>query len=200
MTNLIENLRRVAFDLNELGVGWAVVGGLAVAVHAEPRFTRDIDVVVATRSNEDAEKLVFRLHAKQYSIRTLLEHKATGRLSTIRLIPPGSQYGLLVDLLFASSGIEDLIVEHAEFQEVIPGLVLPVARAGHLAAMKALAFDPESRPQDFADLKAVLERASQEEIDLAFEAASEITSRGFNRGKDLGSILGRALKLSGFPQ
>ncbi len=196
MTDLVRNLERIAQDLDELGASWAVVGGLAVAVHGEPRFTRDIDVAVATASEEHSDQLVFKLHAKRYSIQTVLEHQTTGRLSTIRLIPPGSEHGLLVDLLFASSGIEDLITSMAIPYELVPGLTLPVARAGHLAAMKALAYDPDSRPQDLADLRAILARATAQDIALAFEAAQEITERGFNRNKDLEAVLQNALRQS----
>lgn len=197
MTGLVQNLKQVAQDLDELGVAWAVVGGLAVAVHAEPRFTRDIDVAVATDSDGDADEVVFQLQSKRYSIQTVLEHTTKGRLSTIRLVPPAAQHGLLVDLLFASSGIEDLIARMARPYELVPGLTLPVARAGHLAAMKALAYDPETRPQDLADLRAILASADDDDVALAFDAAAEITKRGFNRDKDIDAILRSAVKAYG---
>ena len=40
--------------LSELGADWAVLGGLAVAARTEPRFTRDIDLAVAVRNDEEA--------------------------------------------------------------------------------------------------------------------------------------------------
>ena len=40
-------LRQAAADLNAIGARWAVIGGLAVAFRAEPRFTKDVDVAVA---------------------------------------------------------------------------------------------------------------------------------------------------------
>jgi len=39
-------LRRIAVDLDARGRHWALVGGLAVSARAEPRTTRDVDVVV----------------------------------------------------------------------------------------------------------------------------------------------------------
>jgi len=162
-------------------------------VHAEPRFTRDVDVVVACGSEEDVDRVIFALHAMCYSVRTVLEHTPTGRLSTVRLVPPGSVPSLLVDLLFASSGIEDVITAGAEMHELVPGLKLPVARAGHLAAMKALAFDPETRPQDLSDLRAILERCDQSEFAVALDAAKLITERGFHRDKCLEDLLRRAM-------
>jgi len=37
MNRLAENLLRISADLGDLGVLWAVVGGLAVSVWGEPR-------------------------------------------------------------------------------------------------------------------------------------------------------------------
>ncbi|HEY3604485.1 MAG TPA: hypothetical protein VGL04_07415 [Sporichthyaceae bacterium] len=44
----------------------------------------------------------------------------------------------MTDLLFASSGIEDVVVAEAVTTTVLPGLVVPVARPGHLVALKLL--------------------------------------------------------------
>ena len=44
-------LRQVARDLERAGCRWALLGGLAVSVRAEPRFTRDIDLAVAVESD-----------------------------------------------------------------------------------------------------------------------------------------------------
>lgn len=57
-------LRRASDDLDALNAAWALVGGLALAARVEPRFTRDVDVVVAVRSDDDAETLVFDLSAR----------------------------------------------------------------------------------------------------------------------------------------
>lgn len=48
-------LRRLDGDLDRVGVRWALIGGLAVSVRAEPRFTRDVDVAVAIDSDVEAE-------------------------------------------------------------------------------------------------------------------------------------------------
>lgn len=46
--NAVEStLRRVAKDLTGLRQRWALVGGFAVSARSEPRFTRDVDIVVA---------------------------------------------------------------------------------------------------------------------------------------------------------
>jgi predicted nucleotidyltransferase len=97
--------------------------------------------------------------------------------------------GIVVDLLFASSGIEPEIVEAAETIEISPGLKLPVATTGHLIALKLLARDDDSRPQDLADLRALLAVATADDMADAGAAIQLITQRGFNRGRNLTAML-----------
>lgn len=59
----------------------------------------------------------------------------------------------MLDVLFASSGIESEVVGSAELLEVLPGLTVPVARIGHLIALKVLSRDDRDRHQDIADLR-----------------------------------------------
>ncbi len=40
-------LKRIARELDREGVPYMIIGGQAVLVHGEPRFTRDIDITVA---------------------------------------------------------------------------------------------------------------------------------------------------------
>lgn len=114
--NPLENaLRRIAEDLRKLDKSWALVGGLAVGARAEPRTTRDVDLAIAVADDQEAESLVFRLQSLGYAVLVVLEQDATGRLATVRLRPPSEpEGGVLVDLLFASSGIEPEITRAAE--------------------------------------------------------------------------------------
>jgi hypothetical protein len=57
MTELETFLGRVAKRLDTLGVRWAVIGGIVVSSHSEPRFTRDIDVAVSVKNDDEAEKI-----------------------------------------------------------------------------------------------------------------------------------------------
>lgn len=100
-------LATVAADLDALGVSWAVVGGLAVSARAEPRLTRDVDIAVAVRDDAQAELLTRALMNLGYQVLAHLELTATSRLATVRFLPPSSDPNrVVVDLLFASSGIE----------------------------------------------------------------------------------------------
>jgi len=150
--NILEAaLRRIATDLERHGRRWALVGGFAVSARAEPRFTRDIDAAVVVDDDADGEHLVRLLLADRYRVLASVEQDETGRLATVRLSSPLSGGDVVVDLLFASSGIEPEIVAAAETTEVVPGLRLPIATTGHLIALKLLARDDLERPQDLAD-------------------------------------------------
>jgi predicted nucleotidyltransferase len=179
-------LGRISADLKRLGYAHALVGGLAVAVRTEPRFTRDADLAVSVTDDRDAEALVRELQSIGYHVAALVEQEATRRLATVRLIPPGErERGVVVDLLFASSGVEREIVADAEIVEVMSGLSVPVARAGHLIALKILARDDERRPQDHVDLVALRATADATAWDLARSSLVLVTERGFDRGRDL---------------
>jgi len=192
MSHLGDVLARALADFSELGSHAALVGGLAVSARAEPRFTRDVDLAVYVRSDHDAEQLVRALLERGYGVLAQVEHAATGRLATVRLAPPGEgALGVVVDLLFASSGIEPELVAAAETLEVMPGLTVPVARLAHLLAMKILSYDDATRPQDRIDLVALLEEASPADLSDAQQALALITERGFDRGRDLQEELRR---------
>ena len=146
MNPLWASLRRIVADLSAAQVHFALVGGLAAGSRTEPRFTRDVDLAVAVDNDESAETLVRRLLADRYRATSVVEQEATGRLSTVRLVPPVDA-GAVIDLLFASCGIEPEIVAAAERTALAPGLAVSVARTGHLIAMKLLSESPQ-RPQD----------------------------------------------------
>lgn len=184
MNPLALAIGRSIADLRDCGAAYALVGGLAVSARAEPRMTRDLDLVVAVTSDREAEALVKALAIRGYTVRALVEQEARARLATVRLTH-GPTNADIVDLLFASSGIEPEIVEAAESMEIIPGLFVPVARIGHLLALKLLARDDRRRPQDADDLHALLAVATPEDLEVCAHALALITERGYDRGRDL---------------
>ena len=79
---LLAGLAEVAATLSRSGRRFALVGGIAVAVRGEPRFTRDVDLAIATDSDADVESLVFALRREGYDVIALVEHEARNRLET----------------------------------------------------------------------------------------------------------------------
>lgn len=194
MIDLHEALIRLEADLAELDLRWALIGGLAVSARAEPRTTRDLDVAVAVANDREAEKVIVALRDRGYRVDTVLEQETTGRLATVRLLAPGQPYeGILVDLLFASSGLEEEIVATADALEILEGLFVPVATVGHLLALKVLAY----RPKDLPDIEALLSYATDGDLKAARESLESLTRRGFARKQDLLARFAEALATLG---
>jgi hypothetical protein len=190
MTAVEAALRLIVADLARGRHPFALVGGFAASARTEPRFTRVVDLVVAVSDDMAAEQVVRDLVARRYVLVATVEHDRTERLATARLtspVAPGNE--LVVDLLFASSGMEPEIVARAEPLDVLEGSVVPVARLGDLLALKLLSRDDDTRPQDAVDLKALRNAATPDDLALAYETAEHITTRGYARGRDLPAAL-----------
>ena len=185
MSALEAALRQISIDLTDAGVRFALIGGLAVSVRTEPRFTRDADLAVALPSDVEAEALIRTLQTSGYGIEAIIEQAAVGRLATARLIRFSQPQPPVIDLLFALSGIEPEIVAESERMELLPNLTLGVARTGHLIALKIRSRDDLTRPQDLVDLRALGRVASATELARTRHSLMLITNRGYDRGRNL---------------
>src|SRR5688572_269042 len=102
MSRLRRVLEEVLSDLSSVGARYALVGGLAVSARAEPRTTRDVDLVVSVADDAEAEQVVHELVKRRYEVVSTVEQTAVRRLATVRLRPSGvGRTRVLVDLLFA---------------------------------------------------------------------------------------------------
>lgn len=183
--SLLSAASQVLSVLRHENVKGCIVGGLAVSVRCDPRFTRDVDIAVVVDTDEQAEALVHALTSHRLRLDGLVEQEAVGRLAMARL---STEDGLSVDLLIASSGIEAEVVASAETLEVVRGVLLPVARTGHLIALKLLSVAP-GRETDAADLRNLAAVATDDDWNLASEAVTQIQERGFGRGRQLDAEL-----------
>ena len=182
MTRLEAILVRIARDLEQLEVRWALIGALAMAARGQARMTSDVDIAISVKPDSDVEFLVKTLFGRGYQQLAVLERKTAKLLRGVRLISPGyTSEGGIVDLLSAVCGIELEITQAAEKLEVLPGVTVPVATTGHLLAMKVLAW----RGQDQMDVGLLLDAATVTDINQAFEALDLISRRGFSGGSDL---------------
>jgi hypothetical protein len=181
VSKLEQTLAAAALHLRGAGRRFALVGGLAVSVRAEVRFTRDVDLAVAVHDDADAESLVYSLKSEGYTAIASVEHEARGRLATIRL---RSAEGVKVDLLFASSGIEHETVERASMV-VLPSVgAIPIARAEELLALKVLSMT-EERLQDRIDARNLLRTNEKLDLEHVRDNLRLIAERGYSRGQDL---------------
>lgn len=123
------------------------------------------------------------LQRRGWRVVAAVEQESARRLATVRLAPAGEDvHGAVVDLLFASSGIEPEIVAAAEPVEIVSGLTVPLARLGHLIALKVLARDDRTRPHDRVDIAALLARADAATLDEARESLASSRAADFTEG------------------
>lgn len=145
--NLFDELIGLTAALDEAGVEYALVGGLAVAVWGAPRATRDIDLLVRPEAVGDA-----------------LDAAATRGLD-IRAPPMTFRDGMRLERVSRAEGTELLTVDFILVDENLESAWrsrerlkagaadLCVISREALIAMKALA----ARPQDIADIERLKE-------------------------------------------
>lgn len=189
-TQLEAELRLATENLTRLRARFALVGGLAVSIRGEVRFTRDIDLAVVCTNDTETERLAADFAAAGYEIAALVEHDDRHRLSTVRL---RSRSKIFVDLLAASSGIEPEIVASATSVELPHVGELAVATAEDLLATKVLAMS-DARPQDGIDARGLI--LANAALDLAQTRArlTLIRQRAFHRDEDLDAKLDGILR------
>jgi hypothetical protein len=188
-------IQAICVELSARGRQFALVGGLAVSVRSEIRFTRDVDIAVCVLDDADAEALVHQLLGVGYKPVASVEHEARQRLSTVRFLSP---QGVKVDLLFASSGIEAEIVARASLVDMGGAGTVPVANAEELLAMKILSMT-DRRLQDRLDAMRLLQFVPNLDLSVVREHLSRITQRGFERDQDLEAKLASVLESTNRP-
>lgn len=107
MLDLYEELRTLVSRLSESQIDYALCGGLAMAVHGQPRATVDIDLVVLAASLDRikalARQLGFALEAGplRFSGGAVEIHRPTKP-------DPGSEDFLTLDLLLVTPPLEEV--------------------------------------------------------------------------------------------
>jgi hypothetical protein len=146
--DLIEELRRLVDALEGAGVEFAVCGGLAVAIHAHPRATLDVDLLVPRVGLEPAKDAARSVGYRIDGAPMLL---SDGRVEMHRLSKPDPATGdlLSLDLLAVTSALAG-VWESRERVAWQHGSIPVVSRAG-LVAMKRL----RGSGQDLDDIRAL---------------------------------------------
>lgn len=145
MIDLAEELRRVTQALNAANVRYALVGGLAVAVHGHARATRDIDLAVAAAELRVAVEALTQLGYRSHSGNVQF---AGGKVEMRRLNRFDAGDFVVVDLLVPMDESLKVVLAERLFDE---GFQLWIASREGLRTMKRL----RSSPQDLADIAAL---------------------------------------------
>ena len=137
---------QILSDLNEVGVRYVLIGGIALIRHGVVRMTRDIDVVVEP-GNDNMERiraLIVGWGAKRPDGSSIpAETIATGR--SIHLATPHGHLDLLAEQASPLTFAE--LITRADVRRV-DGVEAPICSLGDLVALKRIA----GRERDLADL------------------------------------------------
>lgn len=153
---LEEVLRDLRTALEELDVGWFLLGALAAQVHGAVRSTSDVDVSVRLGACS-TQSLLEGVRARGFS--PLFEDAQF--IEATRVVPVRHSNGILVDVTLAGPGLEDLFLARA-LPATVASVEVPVATAEDLLIMKSLA----GREKDRADCIMLL-RAGGGRLDLS---------------------------------
>lgn len=146
--DLYDEVGRVAAALREGGIDYALVGGVALAIHGAPRATKDIDLLIVPSDRDRAlqalEKTGFRFPA------ILMKFKKSG-IRVQRVTKVDGEEHMMLDLLLADPPLEEIWTTRTTV-ETERGPLRVVSREA-LARMKAMS----GRPHDLADLERLQE-------------------------------------------
>jgi hypothetical protein len=143
-----KSIRLLVSTLRSIGLEFALVGGVAVAMVATPRFTADIDAVILDVDHR-LEWLVTTLTDAGYKPRTSdpIEFARRTRVLTMR-----DPTGVGIDLMLGLLPFDEELVRQALMLNLADSTVVPVATPEHLMVMKAIAW----RPQDQQDIRELI--------------------------------------------
>ena len=139
------------------GAPFCFIGGLALLRWAEPRLTRDVDLVVVTGFGCEAPVVDLLLEALPARVP---DPRALASRARVVLLRTGGGVG--VDVSLGALPFEERAAARATDWEVEPGTRLRTCTAEDLVVLKVFA----GRPQDWVDVTSVLDRQG-DDLDVA---------------------------------
>lgn len=164
---LIEALRKVVATLDQLGVPYALIGGLALATRGVVRATKDVDLLVDWNLR-GADALVQSFNQNNFPA-TFRRGPADDPVpGLIRVAISAAEGPVRCDLLFASAAWQADAVRNAAPVD-LQGFVVRVAQAGDLFVLKLHA----GGPMDLFDAAHLYELQTEGERALWKERATQ---------------------------
>ena len=153
MLDLYEELRSVIAALDQNEIDYALCGGIALAIYDRPRATVDIDLLIAADSLDEVVEVA---KALEYKVRGLDLTFANDTIEIRRVSKIDQETGfvLSLDLLLVTPKIQQ--IWDSRVRANWEGGKLSVVSREGLIALKKLS----GRPQDLADISALLEDAN----------------------------------------
>jgi len=167
-------LAQLARELKSLGFPYMVIGGQAVLIHGEPRFTRDIDVTLGTNP-ESLPRLLKAILTIGW--KPLPSDPVSFVQETLVLPCEDPKTGIRLDFIFGLTAYEMDAISRS-IPIFFEGVPVQVASMEDLVISKIIA----GRPRDLEDVMGILAKNPQ----LNKKMASEILA---NFGRELNEPL-----------
>jgi len=144
--NVFEEFKRLVLEFEKEGLRYALVGGVAMAFYTEPRFTRDIDLLVDSEDFEMAkgilEKNGYFESASPWTFRSVA-------IELHRFLKvAGEEDEMLIDILLAKDEGTRKVIQNAVEAESEEGRVMLVTKKDLIWLKKA-----RDSKQDQADIE-----------------------------------------------
>jgi len=143
--NLYDEFSAIVREFQKKKVRFAVVGGLAMAFHDEPRFTRDIDILL---HSEDEEKMVSAMISLGYFESAKPWKFRNTPIVLRRFVTTHGEEFVPVDILVGIAKRIDAMVDNAEKQPWSRGQVRVATKDDIIKLKKGRGSD-----QDKVDIK-----------------------------------------------
>lgn len=153
MKSLNDALREIARLFESMGVRYAVMGGIAVRIHAIPRPTFDVDFTVALARDRLAE-FFERASSAGYAVPESYPHRrvdTVAGMSLVKLRMFQESRGVDIDIFLAESPFQETLLGRRRHEE-IEGDSICFVSPEDLVLLKLLA----GRPRDLIDIQDVL--------------------------------------------
>lgn len=107
MLSLYDELKGLTLALAASGIEYAVCGGLAMAIHALPRATVDMDLLILT---DNLEQVLAMARARGFTLSARPMTFAQGKVEIRRVSKPDPEIGdvLMLDLLLVTSDLREI--------------------------------------------------------------------------------------------
>jgi len=145
--NITDEFNSIVGALQDADIDFALCGGLAMALHGFPRFTRDIDLLVRPEVLAKTLDIANRCGFDDEPELLVLGQQAGRRCEIWRVNKFRGEDHLTLDLILVNEILEDVWQGRSPFSW--QGKSLTIVSSVGLAKMKRLA----SRPQDLADIQ-----------------------------------------------
>ena len=156
MTELESALVEVASLLDEMGLPYMLIGGLAVALWGEPRATLDVDLSVWVDPAE-FDETVRKIAARFPTVADPLDF-----VRRTRVLPVETSQSVRADIVFAALQAEREMMDRAQTL-FVAGAGIRVASVEDLTWMKLIS----DRPRDAEDAKRLI-RHFREKLDRGY--------------------------------